>query len=243
MSNRELQLLWFAWLFVAVASCQGAANEATAKGLVVDESGKALPNAVVLFTKVPLFVPGPTPFQSGRSPLDVGHAANAVSNTEGTFSVQGLYSDRYSVCVRFPDLSHLNTCSWDGDYVVDMRSPSGDQQLKLVARTASVVRISLADPLGLLGTASSMFGIQVVVGVKTQRNAYYSAELQSISNGVRSYLIAVPLNEPLRLWLFSRNFGIVDASGKVLDHLGVEIPFQADRQSLQTFSFRVTSLN
>jgi hypothetical protein len=61
---------------------------------------------------------------------------------------------------------------------------------------------------------------------------------------MQHWQLGVPFDQPLRLWLFSRYLGIRDANGKVLDHLGTEVPFDVPSGTVPTsFDFTIIRLD
>jgi hypothetical protein len=50
----------------------------------------------------------------------------------------------------------------------------------------------------------------------------------------------VPVDVPFKLWLFSRDVVLKDASGAVVDTSGSMIPFQATAAQDQLFAFTVS---
>lgn len=83
-----------------------AANGVSANGVVLDASGRPVPNAVVLARKNPIGSGSPdSPFRFKRVANDVDHFVTATSGPDGSFTLQNLMSARYSLCVEFPDQS------------------------------------------------------------------------------------------------------------------------------------------
>lgn len=82
-----------------------------------------------------------------------------------------------------------------------------------------------------------------MVGVKSQANDFYVAKLVSQDIRGQHFEVAVPQDRALRLSLFSRNLGIVDANNTPLNHLGAELPFQARAGVTPVFTVSVTQSN
>jgi hypothetical protein len=243
MTSNRSQSYRYLLLFTCVSGIAAAADGIAAQGVVVDANGRAVPNAVVLARKIPMGVVNPrSPFHFARAAGDVDQSVTAVSGADGSFMLQGLLNARYSVCAEFPDQTFLNTCTWSGDYVIDMSVSNQLGGITLVVKPAVVIRIDLLDPAKLVGAFDQRFGGPVVVGVKSGVNGFYVAKLVSQDAVGLHYQIAVPVNEPVRLWLFSRTLGIMDSTGNALNNLGSELPFQANTSAVPAFAFTVTRL-
>jgi hypothetical protein len=215
-------------LCLVVSVGRAADGDITASGLIVDPSGKGVRGAVVMARKMPAGDVSPTsPFRFARSPADVDHSSLATTGQAGNFVLNRLFSARYSICVQFPDHSFLNTCRWSGDYVRDMGKSTERVGIRIVVQPAAAVRIDIWDPQRLLPIGDINFGTGVVVGVLSSGNDFYTATLVRQDVNRQHYVIEVPVEQMVRLWVFSRRVKLLDASGRELDRDGASLPLNA----------------
>ncbi len=245
--NPQSIFLASALLCAQILSATGA-TRTPGYGLVVDPSGSPVPNAVLLARKVPIaYGSARLPFRFQRQSSDLDDVVKASSGPDGTFVLAGLLPARYSICAEFPDSSYLNTCIWSGDRTVNASIPGDISNIKIVAQPAAIIRVDIADLTGVLGKAMSAvtdnrFGTPINIGVKSG-DSYYTAKLVSSDSGGRHYAIAVPFDQPLRLWLYSRSVGFLDQGGIRLANSGTELPFLVRKGLTVGFWLSTTSPN
>ncbi|MCW5982952.1 MAG: hypothetical protein KIT09_32985 [Bryobacteraceae bacterium] len=104
------------------------------------------------------------------------------------------------------------------------------------------LKVHVNDPAGLLPVAkpSPISEPHLIIGVRFGNGAYLGAhEVNSDTTG-RDYQMAIPIGEPLNLWVFSRYVTLTDGKGSALDNSGAMIPFEALSGQDQFFALNVS---
>jgi len=81
---------------------------------------------------------------------------------------------------------------------------------------------------------------KLLVGVFYANGAYVGASNTGVDSAGRDYRILIPVGVPLKLWLFSEDVTLRDASGQSVYTPGSPIPFQASAGQDHLFTFGVT---
>jgi hypothetical protein len=101
----------------AGAAAFGASPSGVLSGVVVDDHGAPIANALVLYRSVPKITTAPARNLVAAEPL-VG--ASVRTGSDGSFAISGLPAVTYQVCAYGIKDSDLGTCEWLGTTRVDL---------------------------------------------------------------------------------------------------------------------------
>jgi hypothetical protein len=158
------------------------------------------------------------------------------------FLVTGLPPGDYLLCASVPSAAFLDPCQWATPLRVTV-SPNALTTQNIALAKGVFLKVRVNDPLGLLPQTldGPMLGGKLAVGVYYANNAYTGTTNMGVDGSGRDYQRIVPVGIPLKLWLFSGDVALADASGKpVNSSSGALIPFQATAGQDQVFTFVVS---
>lgn len=81
---------------------------------------------------------------------------------------------------------------------------------------------------------------KLAVGVQYGTGAYLGAQNTSVDSAGRAYQLIIPAGKPFRLWLYSTDIALLDASGTAVAGPAALIPFQASSGQDQSYTFTVS---
>ena len=174
-------------------------------GVVVDDKGAPIPNAVVVYSTVPKVTEGPDGRRVTAGPQ---FGAQVRTGADGSFAINGLQSATYDVCVYGVKDTHLGSCEWQGLTRVNVASgevvrlnfriPEGTMLTFQVQDLRGQIR-DLAD-LYTKGGRIPVFGSNFAIGVWAG-SRYASAKLVSKAASLRVYQLPIPKTATVRLFL------------------------------------------
>jgi hypothetical protein len=201
--------------------------------------GSTMAGAVVPYHRVPQMtnVNG----HSQLAPGEMFSGGSANSDSTGALTIGALSPGRYVVCVQMPDLPYLDPCKWSGTLGVDIVA-NQTTLLNVNLQKGVFLRVHINDPLSLLPPADGnpLHFAALIVGVVVGAGGYWAADLSSVTATGRDYIMPVPVNTALSLWLYSRSLTLSDQNGNVVNNLGASIPFTAESNVDEVFTVNVT---
>ncbi|MDE3166010.1 MAG: carboxypeptidase regulatory-like domain-containing protein [Acidobacteriota bacterium] len=223
---------------VVVAGPAFAQNEpAQVKGAVVDEDGKPVAGARILYVRNPKLVKaadGKWREAPGEMPL----SSQTVSDAAGKYQILHLPSGDYRLCMSAP--GYLTTCEWTGWHGVTVAPAQALDHGTVQLAKAATVTIRINDPNRLMGSANQITA-PLTAGVREASGRFHPArEVASDSTG-HTLQVAVPYATPLKLWVHSWRFRLTDAIGAAVDRFGGEFPFQLtpNTAAAQSYTFDI----
>jgi hypothetical protein len=203
----------------AIWSTLSAADSAgSISGVVVDESGAPIANALVTLQSPRPYLPG----VDGR-PVPAGPGVNSVARTgaDGVFVATGLPSGKYYLCAYGVKPTQLRSCRWNQSATdLDLSPGQNVQGLRFIIVEGTLLIFHVLDPRGVIQDLADLpvvdrrlplrganFRIGVWAGAQ-----YAQASLLSKQAGFREYGIAIPKNANVRLFL-DTSLPVVDANG------------------------------
>jgi hypothetical protein len=181
---------------------------------LADDSGSTVAGASIMIRKQPLLFKNA---QAKTIPIPPGANVEAfvTSDSNGHASAPILDPGDYTVCVAVPPaLGIVDPCTWTGVWKVTVASAQQSAPPAFVLRKGGVVRVHVTDAQHLLPKQDSIVMPLLSIGVRTAGNALIGMKTsEQITSVGRDYILTVPFDTPLRLWVFSRTLRFVDQSG------------------------------
>ncbi len=197
----------------------GAPTDGTLSGLVVDQNGDPIPNALVVYRSVTRPIRQPNGRQIASGPV---FGSGGRTGPDGRFAVSGLPPAAYDLCAFGVKPTDLGTCEWGpGAIRVDVAAgQTADVKFQiaegaLVTVVVQDVKRQIVDLSeartgdGRMPLSGGNFAIGVWHGTR-----YVRAKLVSTTAASRSYQLAVP-KAAVRLHIDSP-FKVLDASGAAI---------------------------
>ena len=192
------------------------------KGTVVDESGKPIPGARIVYTRKPHTLMG-SDGRNRNSPGEWQFTSQVTSDASGNYQILQLPAGDYEWCVDAP--GYLATCEWTGwrrsSLLAGQVFDSGAVRLM----KAVTVNIRVNDPFLLVPSTSSIAS-PLAIGVRDQWGRFHPAHRATNNGNSHVFQVDVPYATPLKVRLHSWRFLLADSSGGEVDHWGTEFPFQ-----------------
>ncbi len=217
---------------VAASPAAASAAEAVVTGRVRDSAtGSPISGATVMYWKQPRLSPsfaggGKAAFRNETVPFDTSVAGSTVTaELSGAFSLSLSVPGVYLACAVDRSGVYLGTCRWGGPVTIAAQE-NGRKEIDFVLSAAGHVRVHLKDPKALLPTDDPRGPRRLVIGIITPEGAFYDADSTASESGGRVYEMLVPLDTPLRLSLFTRDFLLADASNRAISGTDLLIPIQ-----------------
>lgn len=210
--------------FIPIISL-GQTSSGSIQGSVTAEDGTRISSAVIRYQRITRNV------VSGRNlvpaPGEAVIFSQASTDANGSFLVSSLPIGDYALCVDVATAPYLNPCLWSSAVKVRV-SALEISRPSLALKTGVFLKVPVNDPLGLLPSApdGALGGSNLLIGVTFGKGGYHGAQRVGTDRNGRDYRIAIPVDIPLRLWVFSRHVILTDAAGASLDGRGAQIPIQ-----------------
>ncbi len=208
-------------LLIYAAMGSAAPQTGTILGLVTDDTGVPVANALVTYNSVPSASRDAT----GRIVWNGPRLSSAVrTGSDGTFVITGLPAAIYYLCASGVTATQLRSCEWtQATTRVDLSSAQTARGLKFVIAEGTLVVFQVSDPNGRIRDLADLpivngrlpltggnFRIGVFAGTR-----YAHAHLVSTANGVREYSIAIPKTATVKLFL-ETTLGVLDTTGATI---------------------------
>jgi len=219
-----MRIRLFSKLFECLVTCAAVAlappaiaqTTGSLSGLVLLDGTQPLAGATVSFNRPRKLARD----SSGRAvPLEPLFSGTAVTGSDGRFIVRRIPVGGYFVCATGPGAGHLRSCDWGRpSSSASVTGTAGDGGIELNVLTGAVLTIAFHDPHSRIqfrdatGVNASQTNISVSANSGTY---YYPARFSSKTGSKRLFKVAVPIGEPLHLFLGSA-LEIVDESGTVV---------------------------
>ena len=225
-------------LAVLFASLPAAAQVGSAqfKGVILDELGRPLFGARVIYTRKPRTVPG----KDGKwqdAPGEWQFSSQVTTDASGHYQIPQLPSGDYDLCVDAP--GHLATCEWTAWLRATVAQGQALDNGAIQLTKGVTVTIRINDSLSLLKAASTMAS-PLVVGVRDRSGRLHPGRETAANGSSHSFQVDVPYGTPLSIWLHSWRFLLTDSTGATIDHWGAQFPFQVPANgTAPTFVFTI----
>lgn len=210
-------------VFFVFALGAGGQTGGAVTGTVFDAvSGEPIPVALVTVTGA-----------------DAAYSVSTKSGATGEFSITGIPSGSYAVCVQMDDDSYLDPCIWTppGSSV---QVADGQESVVSVQLTPAVIlSVELLDPQNfLLGDKNLWHRAGVRIGVWGPRGFYHPAHATGTPG---RYRIGFPRSVALKVQVASAMLKLVDELGAAVPAAGFGRDFRAlgPREREVTMSFVV----
>jgi len=225
---------WSGILFLALAGrlmAQGPVSSGGFSGIVMDEGGKPVPGARVVYMRMPEMVKEVVGREIRVYPAADEPAFSATVGVDelGRFGVEGLIPGTYSMCAAGP-VGFLDTCRWSAHIRLNLAEGERRGDLLLTLKRGAVVQIWVDDPEGLveMGTGPGDFR-NLIVGVTTPSGAFYGPEAVEKNGAAWRFVVTIPFEDPFRLWVFSRHLRLRMDDGTALNMKGRNEEFTIHR--------------
>jgi hypothetical protein len=154
--------------------------------------------------------------RSGLPPL----SQTTQTGADGSFQLQGLPADAFSLCVQVPGDGYLDPCQFGGlAYSVTFTASQQSTGNVMKLKPASILKVRLNDASSLL-TQHTKDGHEpdLLIGVfgPGPQRVFYPAHLVGRDKAGSEYHVAVPLDMALTLSVASNSLKLADATGTAL---------------------------
>ena len=136
-----------------------------------------------------------------------------MTSAKGEFSLTGIESGRYSLCVQVPGGAQLDPCRWSSAVQVTVAPGHPVTSQAIRVPKGSVLQVRIEDPNKLL--AASGPG-DLLIGVFLPSALFQPLRLVSSDASGRTYGTAIPFNTSVRLSVTSAHLVLADAKGAKL---------------------------
>ena len=221
-------------LAIHPAAAQVAA--AQLKGAVLDELGRPLAGARVVYAQKPRILPGK--FGKGRSaPVERTLSSKVITDAFGRYEIPQLPSGDYYLCMTAP--GYLTNCEWAQWRLATVAQGQVLDHGPVQLPKAAPVTIVINDPLSLLKEVKPP-NSPLVVGVRDGFGRLHPARETAVVGNSHMFQVDVPYGTAMNVWLHSWRFFLTDSRGVALDQRGAQVPFQvALNGAAPTFIFNI----
>jgi hypothetical protein len=211
-------------LGILLASQPAAAQVASAqfRGTILDERGRPLAAARVVYTRNARVIPG----KNGKwrnAPRERRFSSKVTTDASGRFQISQLPAGDYDLCMDAP--GYLATCEWTGWRRATLAEGQALDHGAIQLTKSVAVTIRVNDPLSLLKAANTMAS-PLVIGVRDRWGRFHPSRETSVNAVSHIFQVDVPYGTALNVWLHSWRFLITDSAGAPINRLGAKIPFQ-----------------
>ncbi len=237
--------------FQASASTSAAAAQVQGK-VVLDSDGSAVSGVTVTLVQVST-VPRATatspvgggaitvtPISSGSSGApSTATTATTTPAADGSFSVGGLATGQFAVCVRDPKAAVIDPCLWtDSRTTVPVTAGNLSSGLIVRVKKASTVSVRVNDTAqALVQKPGEAYPPHVLVGALDARGGFHPAQQAEKDSAGISYQIPIPVDSPIRLTVYSAKVQLATSSNVALPAQGYSTTFVQPSGQSQTNSF------
>jgi hypothetical protein len=207
----------------------GADQGGAISGVVLDDKGAPVSNALVLYRSVQSMVRSANGHLVATGPL---LGSGVKTGADGKFAVGGLPAATYHLCAYGSKNTDLGSCEWvQGTMRVDLAAGQ-TAQVNLQIAEGTLLTFQVQDPKqqvvdleslrvasGKPSVSAANFAIGVWAGTR-----YARATLVSTTGATRRYQLAIPKTAAVRLYL--------DTSLHVLDGSAMSLPVRAPSTTL-----------
>jgi hypothetical protein len=205
-------------------------GQASLTGRVVSDKGQPIAGAKVVYHRKVTYAIAPPGTSEGHAPHWVPTGpqiqGSVITSAGGHFTLPPVPNGNYTLCAASPVPGYLNTCRWSAATPFSVAQGLVPTVPDLVLQTGTEVHVRVNDPLNLAPTASKA-PVRLIVGVMTNGNAFYAADVVSQDAAGRDLSVTVPSATPLRLWLYGPKLNVRDSTGATVNPAGHSLPFQA----------------
>ena len=229
-----------AFLILSVSPCRmpafQAGNTATTSGgnlqgkVVLDNDGSAVAGVTVVAYKTVV------------AATAIGSSGTAVTAKDGSFTISGLTSGQFRVCVRDSTGTLVDPCQW-GDSPKPVALSAG---LVIRVKKVSTVSVRINDTgQYLIAKSATAPKPHVLVGAYDAQGLFHPAmQTAQDATGV-SYQLTISVDTPVRLSLFSAQVKLTDSQNVAIPAQGYATTFiQPSSQTTQkSFVFNAVGHN
>jgi len=211
-----LALLLFARVTVAYQLGATVANTGQIQGKVVlDSGGAAVSGAVVTAYRIS---PAPTV------------SATASTGQDGSFTVSGLSSGQFGLCVKSSTAGFIDPCQWvDLTTTVAVTNGSTTKNVAIRLKAASALNVRLNDAAQVMAlTPSATPGAavsspHVLVGAFDLKGIFHPLrQTQNDTTGI-SYELDIPFDFPVRLTVYSASVQLQSSQKAAIPTTGYSV--------------------
>jgi hypothetical protein len=186
-------------IFVSIVLLTHAAlaqTTARIQGTVNDDSGKPVTAAHVV---------------AALQSLTDHSTYSAVTGPKGEYALDNLKPGQYSLCTQAPGGPHLNPCQWSTGPQATVAAGQTIANQALTVTKGAILQLRLDDPQKLITPSDDIFLV-----VYLPSGLFQPLRLVSRDAAGRTYDVAVPLKNPVRLAIISSHLQMVDDKGNGL---------------------------
>lgn len=220
----------------ALAQAPGATG--SLQGSVTDPQGRPLAGAVVRYQSIPPSVAAGV--RATPAPGETVAGGTVATDANGRFTLAGLPFAPHLLCASVPSAPYLDPCIW-GQAVRTTVSAGATTSQALILVKGVYLNVRVNDPMRLLPQVvdGPWTPRKLLVGVVYGTGAYQGARNTAVDSAGRDYQLIIPAGKPFRLWLYSTDLALTDASGAAVTSPAGAVAFQASTGQDQNFTFTV----
>jgi hypothetical protein len=199
----------------------------------------AMSGVTVLYGRIPQMIQVGGHFQ--LAPGETRISGSATSDSSGAFSIASLPIGQYEVCADTPGLAYLDPCKWSSSPSINVVQAQTNQA-NIQLQEGVFLRVHVNDAAGLLPSSpeSPAGPAHLIIGVIVGSGGFWAASVTGSTGTSREYMLKIPTNVPLKLWIFSQYVTLTNGVGASVDNSGANIPFVATPGNDQLFVLNVS---
>jgi hypothetical protein len=206
------------WIFAAAAAAAAAGGSIS--GVVVDDKGAPISDAVVLYHSLPN---GITSSDGRRISTGTFVSSGARTVADGSFAISGLPPAVYYLCAYGTKDDHLGTCEWGQGTTSVPLADGQTAQVRFVVAEGTLLTFQVEDPkhqvvdlesLPTVNGGMALTGANFSIGIWAGTR-YARAKLLSVNGATRRYQLAIPKTAAIRLHL-DTSLHVADSNGGAL---------------------------
>lgn len=158
-------------------------------------------------------------YSSVDGPVQAGLAGEAVTDSEGRFTVDGLATAPYQVCVRAQGVELLDPCEWSVPPPM-VRAEEGrtGRGVTIVLQSGVAFKVRVDDPGKVMRTRTNPTGgASLVIGAWTAGGFFRPARLLTSDAGGHDYVLLMPPGTDFKLSFEGLGVDVMDEAGRKVE--------------------------
>jgi hypothetical protein len=205
--NRAIRITSFFVIASGAATAQ-TAGTASFTGSVVGDSGRPVPGAKLVYTRMPTYTRDKLGHLTTKEP---GLTNSVAVGSDGTFALTALPAGSYFVCGYGSQASQVSGCNWDGGHTVDLADGQAVRNVVRAVHEGTTITIRVSDPNARILLPDVKGNVtkerRFFVGVTAPSGYGEPAKVVSAAAGQFVFQVAIPNRQKVR-FLIDTELGV-----------------------------------